>query len=128
MRYIPSVSSCVRVPWCRVSIFKTLLSPMPFPAISFLSAFTAFKREISRKSSFEAAAVPLFLPKAEFLLYSPYGMGLTAVCLYLLLVGLGIKGLRGRSLLFLVLCFCGVFACLLNGNNLTEFDTMGRNN
>ena len=68
-----------------------------------------------RRALSEASAVPLFLPKAEFLLYSPYGMGLTAVCLYLLLAGLGIKGLRGRSLLFLALCFCGVFAWLLNG-------------
>lgn len=49
------------------------------------------------------------------LLYSPYGMGLTAVCLYLLLLGLCHKKYRLDSAMLLFVSFCGAAAWMLNG-------------
>ncbi len=51
----------------------------------------------------------------DSLLYSPYGMGLTAVCLYAVFFGLGIKELRRDSLCILFVCGFAVAAWLLNG-------------
>ena len=44
----------------------------------------------------------LVLPNVQNLLYSPYGMGLTVICLYLLLLGLMIKEYRWQSALLLL--------------------------
>lgn len=54
------------------------------------------------------------------LLYSPYGMGLTFICLYFLLLGLGYKKYRVDSLFLLVISsWC--FACwILNGTLYTR--------
>lgn len=49
------------------------------------------------------------------LLYSPYGMGLTAVCLYALFFGLGVKRLRGDSLFLLLISGVDIAAWILNG-------------
>lgn len=49
------------------------------------------------------------------LLYSPYGMGLTAICLYLLLLGLCHKKYRTESIMLLFVSFCGAAAWILNG-------------
>lgn len=49
------------------------------------------------------------------LLYSPYGMGLTAVCLYLLLLGLLHKKYRLDSIMLLFISFCSIAAWILNG-------------
>lgn len=49
------------------------------------------------------------------LLYSPYGMGLTAVCLYLLLLGLMHKKYRLDSIMLLFISYCSIAAWILNG-------------
>ncbi len=59
----------------------------------------------------------LFAPDLDFgsLLYGPYGMGLTMLCLYLLLLGLESKKSRISSALFLFLALFGVGSWILNG-------------
>ena len=49
------------------------------------------------------------------LLYSPYGMGLTAICLYTLFLGLSSKRYRVDSLFYLFLTGSGLAAYVLNG-------------
>ena len=68
-----------------------------------------------KRETAAALSVPLFLPKLGFLLYSPYGMGLTLLVLYLLLAGLWRKEYRTDSLFYLMLVSCGFGAWLLNG-------------
>lgn len=68
-----------------------------------------------KRETAAALSVPLFLPKLGFLLYSPYGMGLTLLVLYLLLAGLWRKEYRTDSLFYLLLVSCGFGAWLLNG-------------
>ena len=68
-----------------------------------------------KRETAEAFSVPLFLPKLGFLLYSPYGMGLTLLVLYLLLAGLCRKEYRTDSLFYLLFVSCGLGAWLLNG-------------
>lgn len=48
-------------------------------------------------------------------LYSPYGMGLTAICLYCILLGLGSRKYRKKSIAFLIISFWMGAAWLLNG-------------
>lgn len=48
-------------------------------------------------------------------LYSPYGMGLTVVCLYALFWGLRIRSLRADSVCYLFLSGFGLASYLLNG-------------
>lgn len=59
----------------------------------------------------------LFLPDLSFqnILFSPYGMGLTLVCLYALLAGLFRKTFRKSSVFLLLLCLFGIFLWFLNG-------------
>ena len=68
-----------------------------------------------KRETAAALSVPLFLPKLGFLLYSPYGMGMTLLVLYLLLAGLWRKEYRTDSLFYLLLVSCGFGAWLLNG-------------
>lgn len=54
-------------------------------------------------------------PHMEFFLYSPYGMGMTVLCLYLLLSGLANQKYRRNSLCMLLVISLGWSAYLLNG-------------
>lgn len=81
--------------------------------VLLLPTFLAILR--NRRETAAADKVPLFVPKMNFLLYSPYGMGLTVLCLYLLLSGVAKKELRTDSLFFLALSSSGIFAWILNG-------------
>lgn len=81
--------------------------------VLLLPTFLAILR--NRRETAAADTVPLFVPKMNFLLYSPYGMGLTVLCLYLLLSGVAKKELRTDSLFFLALSSSGIFAWILNG-------------
>lgn len=54
------------------------------------------------------------------LLYSPYGMGLTIICLYLLLLGLGYKKYRMESLFLLIVSTWSFAAWILNGTLYTR--------
>lgn len=87
-------------------------------AVLFLPTFLAIL--INRRATTAADTVPLFLPKMTFFLYSPYGMGLTVLCLYLLFSGIAKKELRADSLFFLAVSSCGMFAWLLNGTLYTR--------
>ncbi len=59
----------------------------------------------------------IFAVRGDFtsLLYSPYGMGLTAVCLYALILGLGAKRLRADSVCYLLIAGFGLASYVLNG-------------
>lgn len=72
---------------------------------------------LEHKHSGERAATiaDLFMPNLQNLLYNPYGMGLTVLSLYLLLVGLGHKKYRKTSILFLLLTIFGAASWILNG-------------
>ena len=70
-----------------------------------------------RRSSDKLNLLEILGANAEMhsLLYSPYGMGLTAICLYLLLLGLCHKKYRMDSAMLLFVSFCGAAAWILNG-------------
>lgn len=68
-----------------------------------------------RRASTELTKITGFLPGLKFLLYSPYGVGVTVIVLYLLLAGLASKSYRRDSVIFLLLCSLGFFAWILNG-------------
>lgn len=64
----------------------------------------------------------LFLPDLSFqsILFSPYAMGLTLVCLYALLAGLFRKSFRRDSIFLLFLCLFRVFTWVLNATLYTR--------
>lgn len=76
----------------------------------------AFLAILEHKHSGERAttAADLFMPNLQNLLYHPYGMGLTVLSLYLLLVGLGYKKYRKTSIVFLFVTVFGVASWVLN--------------
>ncbi len=55
-----------------------------------------------------------FFGNLSSLLYSPYGLGLTMLALYLIFLGLGLKKYRRDSLIFLILMVWGGASYLLN--------------
>ncbi len=59
----------------------------------------------------------IFSVRGDFssVLYSPYGMGLTAVCLYALFLGLRIRRLRADSVFYLLISGFGFASYVLNG-------------
>lgn len=57
----------------------------------------------------------VWTPHIEFVLYSGYGIGLSILCLYLLLIGIADKNYRRHSILLLLVTALGVSAYLLNG-------------
>lgn len=63
----------------------------------------------------EINRIPGFIPEMNFLLYSPYGIGVTLLCLYLLISGMASKIYRKDSMMLLIVCSFGIFAWLLNG-------------
>ncbi len=76
----------------------------------------AFLVILEHRHSGERATVAadLFMPNLVNLLYSPYGMGLTIVSLYLLLAGLGCRKYRKTSILFLLITVFGAASWVLN--------------
>lgn len=56
----------------------------------------------------------LIVPNAANLLYSPYGMGLTIICVYLLLLGLTVREVRWQCALLLAGSLFGVTSYVLN--------------
>lgn len=70
-----------------------------------------------RRPSDKISLLELFGSNADMhsLLYSPYGMGLTAICLYMLLLGLLHKKYRIDSMMLLFISVCSVAAWILNG-------------
>lgn len=70
--------------------------------------------EHHRPSASAGSGLLTFFENFSSLLYSPYGLGLTMLALYLLLLGLGYKQYRRDSLIFLLLLFWGGASYLLN--------------
>lgn len=70
-----------------------------------------------RRKSEGLLAGSVFSLRLDFssLLYSPYGMGLTAVCLYGLIAGLGSKKRRTDSVFYLLVSAAGLAMYVLNG-------------
>lgn len=54
-------------------------------------------------------------PHLEYLLYSPYGMGLSMVCFYMLILGLGEQKYRKDAVFYLLMTCLGLSAYLMNG-------------
>ena len=70
-----------------------------------------------RRSGSSPFLLELFGPNVAFnnLLFNEYGMGLSFICFYAILAGLGRKKFRRWSILFLLLGLFGIFSYLLNG-------------
>lgn len=70
--------------------------------------------EHRRSSASGDAGLSTFFEDLQSLLYSSYGLGITLIVLYLLLLGIGIRQYRKTSLIFLLLFLWGGFSYLLN--------------
>lgn len=70
--------------------------------------------EHRRASSAADAGFLTFFPNLNSLLYSAYGIGVTMLVLYLLILGLSIQKYRAGSVLFLILFLWGGISYLLN--------------
>ena len=70
--------------------------------------------EHRRASAAADSGLFTFFGNLSSLLYSPYGLGLTMLVLYLLLLGLSLKQYRTDSLIFLILLLWGGASYLLN--------------
>ena len=70
--------------------------------------------EHHRASAEASSGFLTFFGNLSSLLYSPYGLGLTLLALYLLFLGLGLKTYRRDSLIFLILLIWGGASYLLN--------------
>lgn len=70
--------------------------------------------EHRRASASGDAGFSTFFEDFQSLLYSSYGLGVTLVVLYLLLLGIGIRQYRKTSLIFLLLFLWGGISYLLN--------------
>lgn len=75
-----------------------------------------------RRESEPLSLTEIFGPAQDLggLLYSPYGMGLTIICLYLLLIGLGHKKYRMDSIFLLIVSSWSFAAWILNGTLYTR--------
>lgn len=95
----------VRAAVCSVGLAAPLLIPTGLAILEH------------RRAGASVGAAELLHVQWDFqsLLYSPYGMGLTAAALYALFLGLGRRSLRADSLCYLLCAGVGVFAWILNG-------------
>ena len=71
--------------------------------------------EHRRSSGSLTESLSVWTPHIEFVLYSGYGIGLSILCLYLLLIGVADKNYRRHSILLLLVTVLGASAYLLNG-------------
>lgn len=117
-----SISALVAVGWYwygkeGFSFWKNYLKTAVFSCgimtILFLPTLLSILE--NHRDGTKVSQIPWLLPKMNFLLYSPYGMGLTACCLYFLLCGLVLKNTRKNSLFYLICSSCGIVAWILNG-------------
>lgn len=69
-----------------------------------------------RRTGSNPLLLELFAPNPVLnsLLFDEYGMGLTLVCLYVILAGLGRKAFRADCLLFLLMGLFGIFSYVMN--------------
>lgn len=67
------------------------------------------------RTSADVMAAGIWRPHLEYLLYSPYGMGLSVLCLYLLIWGLGERNYRTDAVFYLLMTCLGLSAYLMNG-------------
>lgn len=68
-----------------------------------------------RRMGTSASDLTWFCKKMNSLLYTPYGMGLTVICFYLLLSGLFLSKYRKSSAFYLLISVCSVVAWIFNG-------------
>ncbi|MDR3766440.1 MAG: YfhO family protein [Butyricicoccus sp.] len=75
-----------------------------------------------RRASAEGGLLDILAPNLTFkgLLYSNYGIGLTAICLYALLLGLSYHRFRRDSIVYLVVTIWNLASYLLNGTLYTR--------
>lgn len=92
---------------------KTAFFSCGMAAVLLLPTFLVILEH--RRAGTGVVEIPFFLPKMNFLLYSPYGIGLTLLCLYLLLCGLSFREHRADCIFYLMLSSFGVFSWVLNG-------------
>ncbi len=100
----------------RKLLFQGVTSVILSIGMAMMLLLPTFMAILEHKHSGEKATTltELVLPNAQNLLYSPYGMGLTVICLYLLLLGLTIREYRWQSALLLIGSLFGVAPYILN--------------
>ena len=100
----------------RKLLFQGVTSVILSIGMAMMLLLPTFMAILEHKHNGEKATTltDLVLPNAQNLLYSPYGMGLTVICLYLLLLGLTIREYRWQSALLLLGSLFGVAPYILN--------------
>lgn len=97
-------------------LFQGVVSVFLSVGMAMMLLLPTFLAILEHRHSGEKATTlaDLVMPNAQNLLYSPYGMGLTILCAYLLLVGLTIREVRWQCALLLAGSLLGVASYILN--------------
>ena len=97
-------------------LFQGVVSVFLSVGMAMMLLLPTFLSILEHRHSGEKATTmaDLIVPNAQNLLYSPYGMGLTIICAYLLLVGLTIREVRWQCALLLAGSLFGVASYILN--------------
>lgn len=118
--YMPAIFVAVLWYWYRKEgkhflpeYIKTVFFVIGMAAMLLIPTFLVILEH--HRNGTEIYRIPGFMPEMNFLLYSPYGIGVTLLCLYLLISGLASKIYRKDSMILLAVCSFGIFAWLLNG-------------
>ena len=97
-------------------LFQGVVSVILSVGMAMMLLLPTFLSILEHRHSGEKATTlaDLIVPNAQNLLYSPYGMGLTIICVYLLLLGLTICEVRWQCALLLAGSLFGVASYVLN--------------
>ena len=97
-------------------LFQGVVSVFLSVGMAMMLLLPTFLAILEHRHSGEKATTmaDLIVPNAQNLLYSPYGMGLTIICVYLLLLGLTIHEVRWQCALLLAGSLFGVASYILN--------------
>ena len=97
-------------------LFQGVISVFLSVGMAMMLLLPTFLTILEHRHSGEKATTmaDLIIPNAQNLLYSPYGMGLTILCAYLLFLGLTIREVRWQCALLLAGSLFGVASYILN--------------
>ena len=97
-------------------LFQGVTSVILSLGMAMMLLLPTFMTILEHKHSGEKATtwVDLVMPNIKNLLYDPYGLGLTLLCLYLLVLGLRVREVRWQCALLLVGSLFGVASYVLN--------------
>lgn len=97
-------------------LFQGVTSVILSLGMAMMLLLPTFMTILEHKHSGEKATtwVDLVMPNIKNLLYDPYGLGLTLLCLYLLVLGLRVREVRWQCALLLAGSLFGVASYVLN--------------